>query len=299
MKTEKFIKNILVVVLATIMIMSFSGCSLAKKDADKKSTGNDVVVGVLVTKDSLPKDKVYADAIDADKDSKFTNYKFSNIDGYSYYVQFLDEDYTTSATAGDDEYFHNVKLNCNFTDSDENKEKTNALIADFYINSEYEWADENEKNILYINPIYLDKDGKIFAVKAKYGMDVQSDTTIFYESESDISKDDNKYILKGKSTINLNTGFGSDTLNILEFDKKDKIINTTEIQVDKNNTSFKIQKNTQYVIVENINNGKKTSESFADTSSNEKMEENTINVLYENKNEFALGGYELSFTKID
>lgn len=264
-------KKIWVGILAIVMILSLSGCSLAKEEQKSEGTVNeDIMIGVLITEGhvdiidaeeeinvneingeiSFVQGKRYA-TIDKKGSDSPSNWEvsFEGVDGIAFYVpefRYGDGKYDSLVTGIFDEEMSDVDNQFYSTDNSHKREITGTVYVKMQEGKEYTY---------FMNPVYQTESGEIYVTTGN-GMALgtgERDGGLgdwHMNTEATVTKDGES--VETVTSINLEFELMYETakIKVHQMDLEHNVIKTTEYEPGNMPEEMKGEDGTVYVLVE-------------------------------------------------
>lgn len=250
-------------VLIVLLVISLSGCQLAKKEVTKY--GEDKLIGAFITTERLGSydieaklnnkevknnGKIYAKPInetykDENGNEKVTlNYIFEELDGISFFTPNIKEDgYTLRSMSDTNGLVSNVNLSTNVTDN------LTEYTAECTI-----YIKAGLKDIVfYANPVYQEDNGDVYVIQSS-GFSMMSEMegqkgSQKYEVESNSNENGKSSMEKSTVIVNYEVMYEPIKTTIHEMNKDNEVLSSTEFD-NIFPEEMKLCENTDYLIVE-------------------------------------------------
>ncbi len=264
-------KKTKLVSLITVLVVILTGCSLAKNEAERNPLVDDFVGALIVFDDGTENEiEAYEDLIEVEVEKKdgekYT--KVNEINGHAVIVDKFkvgsrEDDYVIETVL--DKYIENIHIEIEVNDTET---ISNAEIK-IYGNV------ENTSN-LAAYPIYKSKTGKYYAEMKVSGGSMTSDEIHIGERELGTIYVKDRY--EGKSSkdsrVNIIAVSGAvikkgTEVNFLGMDKENKLINKQSLKNIDIPKTIKVNENTEYIVVEQLENQEYTKRTLVNLEGDE------------------------------
>lgn len=270
------------IVLWTVLMMTLCGCSLAKEDAGEenaggKNVGEDPLIGVFVTTESL--DTFDMDAYLEDNVADLIEGKEVSPDDYAKYSEKI---YATIDKKGSIEpsdweiYFEGID-GINFFDAEfqnEGSEPFRMLSCEGVcdITTGYHSTDDGEKveltgtiyvlpkadvtdTVYYVNPVYQTEGGEIYVTSGGMGNSIGGlgdGVMMTVTLDGEVTQTENGVAETNAASVKVNfvVSYAPTKIRLHQLDENNQVVKTEEYEQGKLPEQLKAEDETAYIIVE-------------------------------------------------